>query len=111
MTRDYKARRAAPLDSRRLRDFGAGALAGIAITALACIALNVALQRESARAAGSLEVRPRGGAMRIGTRRVRGICRPVAVPQPGERHGGEQRATEEAVAELAETSQLERAVL
>jgi hypothetical protein len=51
VTRDYKARRAAPLDSRRLRDFGAGALAGIAITALACIALNVALQRESARAA------------------------------------------------------------
>ncbi len=51
MSRDYKARRAAPLDARRLRDFGAGAAAGIALSALACIALSAAQHREAARTA------------------------------------------------------------
>ncbi|MBS0580238.1 MAG: hypothetical protein JSR36_13370 [Proteobacteria bacterium] len=48
MSRDYKVRRAAPLQMRRLRDFGAGAAAGTVLTALVFVALHGAARRDAA---------------------------------------------------------------
>src|SRR4029077_18900685 len=62
------------------------------------------------RATGSFHVGTHT-AMWIGTRRIGCIRRLVVVAAPGERQGREQRAGEGAVAELAQSAQLERAVL
>jgi hypothetical protein len=49
-TRDYKARRARQLDARRVRDFGAGAAAGIALTAAAFLLTGAWVHRLAATA-------------------------------------------------------------
>jgi hypothetical protein len=49
-TRDYKARRARQLDARRVRDFGAGAAVGIALTAVAFLLVGTQAHRLAATA-------------------------------------------------------------
>jgi hypothetical protein len=49
-TRDYKARRARPLHAQRVRDFGAGAAAGIALTAAAFLVVGTSAHRLSSAA-------------------------------------------------------------